>query len=172
MPSFSWWQFACLVVVLNGQVCAQPNAVPFVASFERFARHQEIDADIAGRLLFSELSCTACHSATSDELKPKLGPRLDGVGNRLGHEWIARFLDAPQKEKPGTTMPDVLAGFPDAGRGAAARALAAFLSSQHDPFQNIKGNGARGVPHEFWKHGDVEQGRQWDTLLFALDSGM
>ena len=76
MPSFSWWQFACLVVVLNGQVCAQPNAVPFVASFERFARHQEIDADIAGRLLFSELSCTACHSATSDELKPKLGPRL------------------------------------------------------------------------------------------------
>ncbi len=160
MPSFSWWQFACLVVVLNGQVCAQPNAVPFVASFERFARHQEIDADIAGRLLFSELSCTACHSATSDELKPKLGPRLDGVGNRLGHEWIARFLDAPQKEKPGTTMPDVLAGFPDAGRGAAARALAAFLSSQHDPFQNIKGNGARGVPHEFWKHGDVEQGQR------------
>lgn len=139
---------------------AQPKTVPFVAGFERFARHQEISQQVAGRLLLTELSCTACHATESESLKPKLGPQLDGAGNRLGHEWIARFLAAPQKEKPGTTMPDVLASFPDAGRGAAARALAVFLSSLHEPFPEIKGTGARGVPHEFWKHGDAEQGRR------------
>jgi cytochrome c2 len=160
MLSLRWWQVACLVVALGGQVHAQSDANPFVAGFERFARHQEIDEVVAGRLLLTELSCTACHATKLDDLKPKLGPRLDGAGNRLGHEWMARFLAAPQKEKPGTTMPDVLASFPDAGRGAVARALAAFLSSQREPFPEIKGTGARGVPLEFWKHGDAEQGRR------------
>ena len=159
MRSFRWWQVAWLVVALGGHVYAQSEAVPFVAGFERFARHQEIDKVAAGRLLLTELSCTACHHSGSDELTPKRGPRLDGAGNRLGHEWIARFLAAPQKEKPGTTMPDVLASFPDAGRGAAARALAVFLSSLHEPFPEIRGTGARGVPLEFWKHGNAEQGR-------------
>lgn len=139
---------------------AQPTGVPFVTGFERFARHQEIDATIGGRLLLTELSCTACHAATSDDIKPKMGPRLSGAGNRLQQQWIERFLAAPYKEKPGTTMPDVLAGLPENDRRSAAVALAAFLSSQHDPFPDIKGTGARGVPHEFWKHGSVDQGRQ------------
>ena len=160
MRNIRLWQIACVIVLLSGRGYAQSNAVPFVAGFERFARHQEISQQVAGRILLTELSCTACHTAASDDLKPKLGPRLDGSGNRLEHEWIARFLAAPQKEKPGTTMPDVLAGFPEAGRGAAVRALAVFLSSLREPFPDIKGNGARGVPHEFWKHGDVEQGRR------------
>ena len=55
-------------------------------------------------------------------------------------------------------MPDVLASFPETERGAAARALAAFLSSLHEPFPEIKGTGARGVPYEFWKQGDADQG--------------
>jgi len=160
MRNIRLWQVACVIVVLSGRGYAQSDAVPFVAGFERFARHQEISQQVAGRLLLTELSCTACHAPASEDLKPKLGPRLDGAGNRLEHEWIARFLAAPQTEKPGTTMPDVLAGFPDAGRGAAIRALAVFLSSLREPFPDIKGNGARGVPHEFWKHGDVEQGRR------------
>lgn len=153
-------QVVCVIIVLSGRSYAQSDAAPFIAGFERFARHHEISQQVAGRLLLTELSCTACHTSKSDDLKPKLGPQLDGAGNRLGHEWIARFLAAPQKEKPGTTMPDVLASFPDAGRGAAARALAVFLSSLHEPFPEIKGTGARGVPHEFWKHGDAEQGRR------------
>ena len=159
MRSLSRWGVFCLAVALTAQAHAQTESVPFVAGFERFARHQEIDDVVAGRLLLTELSCTACHPATSDDLKPKLGPRLDGAGNRLEHEWVVRFLAAPHKEKPGTTMPDVLASFPEAGRGAAARALAVFLSSLHEPFPEIKGTGARGVPHEFWAHGDAEQGR-------------
>jgi cytochrome c2 len=159
MRNFRLWKFACVVVALHGQVHAQPGAVPFVAGFERFARHQEIDEVVAGRLLLTELNCTACHAATSEPLKPKLGPRLNGVGNRLEHQWIQRFLAAPQKVKPGTTMPDLLVSLPEGDRVAAARALAAFLVPQLEPFPDIKGNGARGVPHEFWSHGDSDQGR-------------
>ena len=149
-----------IIYGLSAAASAESESVPFVAGFERFARHQEIDAAIGGRLLLTELNCTACHAATSNDLKPKLGPRLNGAGNRLGHQWMAKFLAAPQKEKPGTTMPNVLAGLPEKDRRSAAEALAAFLSSLHEPFPDIKGNGARGVPHEFWKHGSIDQGRQ------------
>lgn len=156
----SWWHVGCLIVAMSNLVDAQTATVPFVAGFERFARHQEITESSAGRLLLSELNCTACHASASSDLEPKHGPRLDGAGSRLDHEWMTRFILSPQKEKPGTTMPDILAGFPDAGRGAAARALAVFLSSLQEPFPEIKGTGARGVPHEFWKHGDADQGRR------------
>lgn len=160
MRNIRLWQVAWLVIALSGRVHAQPDTVPFVVGFERFARHQEISEQVAGQLLLTELSCTACHEAASNRLKPKLGPRLNGVGDRLEHQWVERFLAAPQKVKPGTTMPDVLVSLPEGDRRAAARALAAFLSTQHEPFPDIKGTGARGVPHEFWKHGDSDQGQQ------------
>ncbi|NQV22996.1 MAG: cytochrome oxidase [Rhodopirellula sp.] len=139
---------------------AQRTTVPFVAGFERFARHQEMDAVQAGQLLLTELNCTACHAAASVELKPKLGPRLNGAGNRLEQQWMANFLADPQQEKPGTTMPDLLASLPDNDRRNAAEALAAFLGSLQEPFPEIKGSGAQGVPYEFWKHGDEAQGQQ------------
>lgn len=160
MLSCRVWYVIGLLIALNGRADAGPDSVPFVAAFERFARHQEIDQAIAGRLLISELSCTACHETGSDQLQPKGGPRLDGAGNRLGREWIVRFLMNPQREKPGTTMPDVLSTLPDSGRRSAANALAVFVTSMQKPFPEIKGSGAQGVPFEFWKHGDAVQGRQ------------
>lgn len=159
MQHFRLWSAACVVIALSSGAHAQPESVPFVAGFERFARHQEIPEVVAGQLLLTELSCTACHAATTSQLKPKLGPRLNGVGNRLEHQWIQRFLAAPQKVKPGTTMPDLLVSLSEVDRVTAARTLAAFLSAQREPFPDIKGNGARGVPHEFWAHGDNDQGR-------------
>lgn len=145
---------------LGAAFADESPSVSFVAGFERFARHQEVDATVGGHLLLTELNCTACHEAESADLKPKLGPRLNGAGSRLGHQWIKRFLASPQNEKPGTTMPDLLAGFTKDERQNAAAALAAFLSTQQEPFPDIKGTGARGVPHEFWKHGSVDRGRQ------------
>lgn len=160
MRNSRFWQAACVVLALCGRVSAQPNSVPFVAGFERFSRHQEIDQLQSGRLLLTELNCTACHSSASKNLKPKLGPRLNGAGNRLGHRWMEKFLANPQQEKPGTTMPDVLADLPEKERAAAAYALAMFLSSQRESFPEIKANGARGVPHRFWELGDKVRGRQ------------
>lgn len=155
--------FACVVCMahVSGEpAIAQPESVPFVAGFDRFARHGKIDTALSGWLLLTELSCTACHTATSEEFAPKLGPRLTGVGNRVRHDWIARFLRSPQLLKPGTTMPDVLAAVPESERAETAAAIAEFLMAQQEPFPEIKGTGARPVPHEFWNQGDVAAGRQ------------
>lgn len=154
------WYAMGWLIALCGRTDAGQDTVPFVAAFERFARHQEIGQAVAGRLLISELSCAACHKNVSEQLQPKGGPRLDGAGNRLGREWMIRFLMNPQREKPGTTMPDVLSGLPDSDRRSAANSLAAFVTSMQKPFPEIKGSGAQGVPFEFWKHGDAMQGRQ------------
>src|SRR6056297_1243079 len=51
-----------------------PPAGPFVPSFQRFAVHEEIAPESAGRLLLTELSCTACHATGDETLAAKGGP--------------------------------------------------------------------------------------------------
>ena len=141
-------------------VSISAQSPPFVAGFERFARHGDIEPVTAGRLLLSELSCTACHIPKAPDLHPKRGPRLDGAGRELSAEWITRFVSAPQKVKPGTTMPDILAGMPNAEREEAARALTEFLMSQNRSLPEIKAGGASPVPQEFWTLGDSLNGQK------------
>ncbi len=148
-----------LAVLTLGSARQAESAVPFVAAFERFGRHDDISKAQAGRVLIAELSCSACHVA-GPEVKPKKGPDLDGVGNRVSREWIGRLLDDPQKVKLGTTMPAVLAGLSNDEKQKAKLALIAFLGSLQKPFPEIRGTGARPVPHEFWKRGDLARGRQ------------
>ncbi len=138
---------------------AEPRRPPFVAGFERFARHQEIGGLQAGRLLLSELSCTACHSTKNSQLPPKRGPRLDGAGNRLNPAWIKRFLTSPQQTKPGTTMPEMFAGWDNKERDRAIAAIAAFLGTQREAFPVIKASGLHPVPFEFWNKGNSEAGK-------------
>ena len=132
---------------------------PFVAAFDRFARHGDIESTTGGRLLLSELSCTACHSTDVQELQPKGGPNLDGVGNRVRLEWLKKLLDSPQNAKLGTTMPDVLASLPVEQKEKAVDALSSFLLSLRQSYPELKANGATPVPLEFWKHGRVDRGR-------------
>lgn len=134
--------------------------VPFVSGFDRFGRHADIDDVTAGRLLITELSCTACHASRDTMLNPKRGPVLDGVGSRLKSDWVRSFLLSPQAAKPGTTMPDMLAGLSAEARKPAADALAAFLSSLERPFGEIKATGVNPVPMEFWNRGNMENGRR------------
>ncbi len=81
-------------------------APPFVAGFDRFGQDRESQI---GRLLLTELSCTACHVDRDRALQPKRGPALDGAAVRLQPKWIRQFLMSPQQTKPGTTMPDMFA---------------------------------------------------------------
>jgi cytochrome c2 len=149
------------VMLLIGQTAdAADIAAPFVAGFDRFARHGDVAPRVGGELLLTELNCTACHASDQERLAPKRGPKLDGVGNRLRRAWLRRFLSAPQQTKPGTTMPDVLGHLPANERALAASALVAFLASQQKPFPELRATGRVPVPHEFWKRGDVEQGRE------------
>ena len=136
------------------------SSIPFVSGFDRFGRHADIDESTAGRLLITELSCTACHKADDATLSPKRGPVLDGAGSRLQAEWIRLFLLSPATAKQGTTMPDMLATVPAENRESTADAITAFLVSLERPFPEIKATGLNPVPMEFWNRGNVENGRR------------
>ncbi|MBW3541332.1 MAG: c-type cytochrome [Planctomycetes bacterium] len=133
---------------------------PFVAAFDRFGRHAELEPALAGRLLLTELNCTACHATQNERLQPRGGPRLDGVGVRLGRDWLRQFLASPHAVKPGTTMPEVIGGLPPAKRDRAVAALVAFLSTRREPFREFEASGANPLPHEFWRKGNVDRGRR------------
>ena len=133
---------------------------PFVAGFDRFARHGSIDAETGGTLLISELSCTACHASDAETQQPKRGPILDGVADRINGTWLQKFLTAPAATKPGTTMPDILAGVPANERRETVAALTAFLATLRKPFPEIKANGLNPVPREFWDRGNPARGKE------------
>lgn len=136
------------------------SSVPFVSGFDRFGQHADIDEVTGGRLMITELSCTACHAISDTTLNPKRGPELDGAGSRFKSDWVRAFLLNPAASKPGTTMPDLLAGIPANDRASTADAITAFLSSLEQPFPEIKGSGANPVPMEFWNRGNAENGRR------------
>ncbi|QDV71047.1 Cytochrome c [Rosistilla carotiformis] len=153
--------FLCAAETSVVQISAAESAPrPFVSGFERFAVHEEIDDELAGGLLISELSCAACHATSNPLWSPKGGPRLDAVGSRLQHDFLTRYLNDPAATKPGTTMPNVLSALDATQRPAAIDALVAYLGSLKQTFPEIKGTGANPVPYRFWEHGDAENGRR------------
>ncbi|MFK7777079.1 MAG: c-type cytochrome [Gimesia sp.] len=148
-----------LLLITGTSAYCDSSTAPFVSGFDRFARHQEIESQVGGALLISELSCTACHQSEHSDLQPKRGPHLNGDGNRLKREWLRRYLAAPHTIKPGTTMPDVLHDLPAEEKKQTIEALAAFLTSKEFAFPTIKATGANPVPHEFWKKGNSQRGQ-------------
>ena len=82
-----------------------------------------------GHVLLGELKCAACHKAEPGVLVDRKGVDLYSVGNRLKPSWMKRFLADPQKVKPGTPMPDVLAGVPEGERAGKVEALVHYLAS-------------------------------------------
>ncbi len=138
---------------------AEPHAgPPFVAGFERFSRHGDIDPVTSGRLLLSELSCVACHASSDKMLEPKGGPNLERAGLVLRRKWIVQFLADPQRAKPGTTMPNVLSTVDASEKNAVVDALATYIVSLEKPFWEVRGSGALPVLHEFWNQGNVDRG--------------
>ena len=113
---------------------------PVVAGFERFfastADKAPKNLGDGGRLLLGELGCVACHQAdgaAAKQVTKKQAPILDGVGSRVRLSFIKALLANPQKAKPGTTMPDVLAGLPESERSAAVESLTHFLATTGAP---------------------------------------
>jgi mono/diheme cytochrome c family protein len=105
---------------------------PRIPGFGRFLASREADAARGGRLLLGELNCTACHQASGSaeaRILRKQAPILDTVGSRIKPAYLRAFLNDPHGEKPGTTMPDLLAGLPEAQRKETVEALVHFLAS-------------------------------------------
>ena len=127
-----------ILVPLCGGACfaagAPQAAVPnhaIVPGFERFATNPALKPAEAGRLLLGELNCTSCHWSEDQgsEILRRQAPVLDSVGSRVQVEWLRQFVADPQHAKPGTLMPNVLAGLPEAKRAEQLNDVVHFLAS-------------------------------------------
>jgi len=108
------------------------DAHPRVIGFERIYSGEKEDAVAGGQLLLGELNCTSCHAADKSletYVVKKQAPVLDTVGSRVRPNYLLKFLADPQTIKPGTTMPNVLAGLPEAERKEKAEAIVHFLAT-------------------------------------------
>ena len=127
---------------------------PIIPGFERFHASGNKHSSLAAKTLITQLNCTSCHdtadTAFAGDLKwaTKQAPILTAVSERVKADHIYRFLQNPHEVKPGTTMPEVLNGLPEADRASAAAALASYLASSgtvpNQPYnQNWANNGNR-----------------------------
>lgn len=85
-----------------------------------------------GERLLAELHCAACHApepAVAARLQTPPAPDLRHVGARVRPEFLRVWLADPLAAKPGTTMPDVLAGLAAPARAAAVEELTHYLVS-------------------------------------------
>ena len=89
-----------------------------------------LDPESKGQILIEELKCAACHPGDGSlAARSNQAPRLAHVGSRVHPEYLREFIADPLRTKPGTTMPDVLAGRGAEERGEIARAITHFLLS-------------------------------------------
>ena len=89
-----------------------------------------------GRFLFEEASCIRCHRP--EEKGPRrsrscAGGRADlsKIGGRAHAGWMARWLQSPQKMRPGAAMPELF-GHDEGGR-AECYAVARYLATLGGP---------------------------------------
>lgn len=109
---------------------------PAVPGFARFHADGKADPAVGGRLLFGELHCARCHtSGTAADKDSKTAPILDGIGSRIKHSYLEKFINDPHGAKPGTKMPNLLGGLDEVERKATATALAHYLASTGTPSQ-------------------------------------
>ncbi len=135
--------FASLFLIVSFSLCLSSSIFaddhhPVVPGFERFSNVEEIEDAERGMLLLSELNCNSCHESNSTwSVNPKQAPILTNVGDRVLPQYFEPFLLDPHGTKPGTTMPDVLAGKTEAERKAIAESITHFLDSTGDPTQQL-----------------------------------
>jgi mono/diheme cytochrome c family protein len=107
-----------------------PARLPARLAADRLAEH--------GRFLAEERSCTRCHQPASDDklahgLIPRQGPDLSDVGRRVSAGWMYRWLESPQRLRPGAVMPRMFTS-DEAGR-VELYAVTRYLASLGKPFK-------------------------------------
>ncbi len=117
---------------------AEPINHPYVFTFDQFHLNEDPDESVAqgGLLLMAETNCLACHAAPKawhDQLAPRPGPDLSGVGSRLDADTIWLMVRSPQHRKRGTLMPGMFGGAD--GDAEAVEALTQYLVSLKQPLQ-------------------------------------
>jgi mono/diheme cytochrome c family protein len=91
-----------------------------------------------GRFLAEEHNCISCHRREDKDrlaqgLNGRQGPDLSRAGERLFAGWIEQWLDAPQKLRPGTPMPEMFTH--DAAGRIERYAVARYLAGLGRPLK-------------------------------------
>lgn len=112
---------------------------------------------LKGRVLVEELNCIACHQTSSESLRSasKNAPRLREVGRRANAQYLNKFISAPHRVKPGTSMPDVLSHLTDQERKDTAKALTHFIVSLNRSGEfrfDVPDSIAAEVGHDLFHH--------------------
>ena len=61
------------------------------------------DFAVQGALIFQKNNCGTCHMVNG--VGGKIGPALNGVGQRRNEAWVIQHFNDPQKMSKGTSMP-------------------------------------------------------------------
>lgn len=96
------------------------------------------EAGLRAERLMEDAGCVGCHAAPealSQRLGPVPAPDLGAIGARVTPEHLERLLADPQSTRPGTRMPDLIAGLPESERDAARSELLHFLVSRGGPLR-------------------------------------
>jgi mono/diheme cytochrome c family protein len=126
------------------------NKAPLSAS-EQTWTHRD------GELLMAASHCDACHhtdDAALDRLAPSPAPNLAGIGWRASPTWLREWIASPHGLRPGTRMPNVLAGFDEEKRTDIAEDISHYLMTFGGGFT---------VPESRPKDWDIDRGEE----LFA-----
>jgi mono/diheme cytochrome c family protein len=119
---------------LTAAVALLCAALASQASIRTGVRPESVDR---GTLLIGELQCAACHSdrglptsaTLPDWAAPKGAPVLTGDTLKTSTAWLRRWLEAPHRSKPGSSMPDLLHGLTDAQKTKTVDELTHYLVS-------------------------------------------
>ncbi len=115
-----------LGMILGGiSVSTASPAIPGLGSRHPLTQQQ------TGDLLAGELRCIACHQAPVDSGRFQLpaAPDLSEAGSRISPEFLIRFISSPHSADATTSMPDMLATYPEAERASISRAITHYLIS-------------------------------------------
>lgn len=124
---------------------AEPINHPYVFTFDQFHIAEDPDETLVngGLLLMAETNCIACHAAPEkwrQQLAPRPGPNLAGVGSRLDADTIWLMVRSPQHRKKGTLMPGMFGGAESDPE--KVEALTQYLLTLKQPVEAMPGGSA------------------------------
>lgn len=105
---------------------------PRIPAFERlYAAQTDAPeaAHIGGRVMISQLGCTACHATDDATLVNRSAPLLGQAGGRLRSDHLLKFISAPHETKVGTAMPDLFHRINGEEKTRQTEAIASYLLS-------------------------------------------
>ena len=93
--------------------------------------HRELSPKLSGLVSFRKYNCGGCHSGQSEWVddSPPNAPDLKWSARHVDADYLVKFIVDPQETKPGTSMPQLMAGWDEERRKDAAEAIVAYLVS-------------------------------------------